>query len=46
MDRIPTDQNYQKMCEKRNAYIDKAAHSNGIITRGLARDHAASNLPK
>jgi hypothetical protein len=33
--RIPTDQEHKTMCKVRDAYIDKAAHSSGIITRGF-----------
>jgi hypothetical protein len=34
--RIPSDQDYKTMCRVRDEYIDKAAHSTGIISRGFA----------
>lgn len=33
---MPSDQDYKTMCKVRDEYINKAAHSNGIISRGLA----------
>lgn len=33
--RMPTDQDYKAMFKVRDQYIDKAAHANGIITRGF-----------
>lgn len=33
--RLPSDQDHKAMCKVRDQYIDKAAHVNGIITRGF-----------
>lgn len=34
--RIPTHEKYKIMFEARDKYINKAAHANGIISRGIA----------
>ena len=34
--RMPSDQEYKTMSKVRDRYIDKAAHSTGVISRGFA----------
>ena len=43
---MPTDEDYKAMFKTRDEYINKAAHANGIITRGFARGFSSSHLPK